>query len=411
MSICSQRITRLYAPGMALLLALASGCADDVDEPEVMALTEAALSEVRPVVPSVGLPAEVTLQASNNNLDVIRHDGRVWLAFRTNKSHFAGTGTLLYVVSSKDETTWRYEWQTSLGTDLREPRWFSWKGRLWLYYAVLGSNRLDFEPQGTLAVERLVDGTWTAPQAVLDQGFIPWRMRIVDGVPIMIGYTGGDEVYDGSDKPAIAIKLLTTTDGWTWTALVKGKGTVHSGGGSESDFAIPPDGSLVAVVRNEAGDEGGFGSKVCTAPAGAWADWTCNHDPRRYDSPLLLQVQDRTWLFGRRNVSDDGHFDLGETGKHSDLYKKYQLAYWTKPKRCALWQVHPATRKVEFVLDLPSKGDTCFVSTIDLPTRPGAAASVAVYNYTSPLDGPDVSWFEGQTGTTSIHRVALDLPQ
>ncbi len=400
------------AVGVSLLMLAFAGLWACSDEPghEPTPLAAAELGGSRRIVPSVGLPAEVTLQASNNNLDVIRHEDRVWLALRTSKSHFAGSSTLLYVVSSTDEKNWRYEWQTSMGTDLREPRFFAWKGRLWLYYAVLGKNRLDFEPQGTMATERLADGSWTTPQAVLEPGFIPWRMRLIDGVPVMIGYTGGDEVYGGSDTPAIAIKLLTTDDGWTWKALVPGKPTTHIGGGSESDFAIRPDGSLVAVVRNEAGDSGGFGSKICTASAGKWADWTCSHDPRRYDSPLVVQVGDSTWLFGRRNVSDDGHFDLGEEGVHSDLYKKYQLAYWTKPKRCALWKVDAVARKVDFVLDLPSKGDTCFVSAIDLPTRPGDAATLAVYNYTSPPDGPDLTWFEGQTGSTEIHRVILHLP-
>src|SRR5215471_2315342 len=50
------------------------------------------LLQTERVVPSDGLPPEVVAQQANNNLDVVRHsDGRVYLAWRTAPSHFAGT--------------------------------------------------------------------------------------------------------------------------------------------------------------------------------------------------------------------------------------------------------------------------------------------------------------------------------
>ena len=94
------------------------------------------------VVPGSGLPPQVTSQDSNNNLDVVRHDGRVFLAFRTGPSHFAHTDVQMYVVSSTDQKNWRFETNIALGTDVREPRFLSWQGKLHLYFAVLGSNPL-----------------------------------------------------------------------------------------------------------------------------------------------------------------------------------------------------------------------------------------------------------------------------
>ena len=67
---------------------------------------EPTLSDPVRVVPSSGLPAEVAPMNANNNLDVVRHDGRVYLAFRTAAVHFAGPEATLYLVSSTDEKTW-----------------------------------------------------------------------------------------------------------------------------------------------------------------------------------------------------------------------------------------------------------------------------------------------------------------
>ena len=57
------------------------------------------------------------------------------------------------------------------------------------------------------------------------------------------------------------------------------------------------------------------------------------------------------------------------------------------------------TLTVEFVLDLPSRGDTCFPGLIEAD-----GDRFIVYNYTSPLDGPDTIWVLGQLGPTQILR-------
>lgn len=356
-----------------------------------------ALGDTVAVVPSGGLPAELAPQEANNNLDVAWFEGRVYLAFRTAPSHFASDETVLYVVSSADQATWDFEAAFSLGTDLREPRFLALDGRLLLYFAVLGDDPLDFEPQGSLGVEHLGPGDWSEPREVFEPGFIPWRARVFDGTPYIIGYTGGENIYDADAEP-VQIWWLTTEDGWTWTAAVPDQPVVLTGGGSETDFTFLDDGTLVAVVRNEAGDETGFGSKVCRAEAGDLGTWSCAADPRKYDSPLVFRQAGAVWLVARRNVTESGAFDLGyEDLSLEQRSAAYALDYWQQPKRCALWRVDPDALSVSWVLDLPSRGDTCFPSV--LQTSPWTAT---IYNYSSPIDGPDLSWIEGQTGETLI---------
>jgi hypothetical protein len=358
------------------------------------------------VAPSDAMPPEVESQTAHNNLDIIWHEGRLFFAFRTGPSHFASPDIVMWIVSTTDHQTWRYEGTIALGTDVREPRFVSVGGRLWLYYAILGTRPTEFRPQGTQAIEYLGPGEWGEPVDSFEQGFIPWRVeRVGDGVRL-IGYTGGDNIYEMNGEP-LTVHWLTSNNGLDWSPVVPGQPVVLTGGVSETAYAQLEDGTLIAVGRNEAGDETGFGSSVCRAEADAIGDWRCQNDPRKYDSPMMFQHADRIWLVGRRHVTEDGHFDLMQRDlSMSEQNLQYQAAYWTKPKRCALWEVDPASLVVSHVLDLPTAGDTCFASAVKLEGN-----QYLLYDYSSSTDDPDIAWYEGQTGPTHIYRVTLAMPE
>jgi len=386
----------------ALLLPL-FGCRTAPSEPSTPTEPAAAIRDLRQVVPSEGLPDEVVPQISNNNLDIVWHDDRIFLAFRTAPSHFASPETVLYVVSTTDEQTWRFEGRFAQGTDLREPRFASIGGSLYLYFAILGDSAVAFEPQGTVHYRYESPGVWGPEVPWPDPTFIPWRIKDIDGTLYLVGYTGGSGIYE-PDSPPLEISLLQSTDGETWDPVAGDQPVVDTGGGSETDFVFLDSGDLVAVSRNEKGDDFGFGSKICRAPAGDLASWDCVADPKKYDSPLLFRDGPNIWLVGRRNLTEDGHYDLGKTElTEEEQFFDYQLNYWSTPKRCALWRVDPDTLTVTWELDLPSRGDTCFASVLE--TDQGWL----LYNYSSDPEGPDLSWLEGQTSPTFIHRMMLDL--
>lgn len=180
------------------------------------------------------------------------------------------------------------------------------------------------------------------------------------------------------------------------------------GSGSETDAVMLDDGSLVAVSRNETGDKDGhFGMKICTAPAGDLGHWTCKDDRKKYDSPLVFKHGSHVYLVGRRNMTDDGYYDLDHDWLLTNTAKQaaYIAVYWNKPKRCALWEIDPKTRDVSHVLDLPTRGDTCFAEVLPLDDD-----EMLLFDYTSPPDGPDYSWREGQNNPTEIYYGVLKLP-
>jgi hypothetical protein len=356
------------------------------------------------VIPGAGLPAEAPPQNSNNNLDVVRHDGRVYLAWRTGPDHYASDQTALYVISSEDEKTWTFETKVTAGFDLREPRFLSFNGSLFLYLARLGRDPNRFEPQGMSYVEKK-DGAWGALTDFGAPTFIPWRAKVERGTPYLVAYDHGEQIYTLGGIP-VGIHLYTTADGRSWTDVDPAIGPVSTGGGSETDFAIGDDGTLFAVTRNEAGDvEYGFGSKVCRASKDNIAKWTCKSDPRKYDSPLMFWHDGEAYVIARRHLSPSGNFDLEDIRDRpfAERWFKNQVDYKLWPKRCSLWRYVQGEDRIAYVLDLPSRGDTCFPAMIT-SDQPG---ELIVYNYSSPIDGPDLPWNEGQLGETRIYRHVL----
>jgi hypothetical protein len=364
-----------------------------------------ALSDPITMVPSPKMPAGVTSQLSHNNLDIVWFGGKLFFAFRTGPHHFASADVVMYVVSTEDLDSWTFEAKFELGRDVREPRFLATGGRLFLYFAVLGDNPLSFKPEGSRISERLAAGKWSSPETIFAPGFIGWRARTVGETNYLIGYTGGENIFQGAGD-SVDIHWLRTDDGRHFGPVVKGQPVVQSGGGSETDFAMLDDGSVVAVTRNELGDDFRWGSKICRAPANDLGNWTCKADPKKYDSPLVFRQGDDVYLIARRQLANDGNYDLFQTELSADAQTTaYNAEYWKTPKRCSLWKVDPDELAVSFVLDLPSNGDTCFASAVPLEGK-----SWLVFNYTSPLDGEELSWLDGQQNPTSIYSIVLTLP-
>jgi hypothetical protein len=360
------------------------------------------------LVPGTGMPAQVSVDRANNNLDVVAHDGRTFLAFRTAPSHFATPEALLYVVSSVDQVNWEFEGEFSFNTDVREPQLVSWNGELFLYFAVLGQDATAFEPVGTRYVKYLGQpGQWSDLQLYPTETFVVWRIKEVDGELYMTGYSGGEDIYDPVEPEPIQLHWLKSTDAINWTGVAPQGAVIQEGGGSEMDFVYLQDGRGIAVIRNAAGDEDGFGSKICEISAADRGNWTCVADPRMFESPNLFLRGDEVWLVARRHLTTSGNYDLGQSGSLEDQYAQYQLAYRKEAKRCSLWRVDPDTLEVTLQADLPSVGDTCYPEVLPVA---GDTDSFTIYNYSNDPDGPDYILLDGQLEETNIYRVTVTLP-
>ena len=390
---------RRSALSLALLVALAVPAAASAEAPRVAPPVT--------VVPSAGLPPQVDVKRSNANLSVTRYGGRLYMVFRTAKWQIADQHAVLYVVSTTDQRHWRFEGSFTYGRDLREPRLLAWHGELYLYFALLGGNPAAFQPGGTMATREISSGSWTKPRQILHDDFIPWAVKTHDGVPYMLGYTGGGGTYSVK-PPAKKVYWLTTEDGFHWHAVDPDRPVVYTGQCGETDFAFRGDGSLVTACQTEEEDRLGWGAKVCTAPVRDTADWTCRGDTRRLDSPFVFTQGGRVYVIARRQPNFNGQYDLGYDylPNRDAKFAAYDGAYASTTKRCSLWRIDPHTRDFGVVTDVPGTGDTCYPSLID-----EGGGRYVLYNYTSPLNGPDQPWGTALlAGRTQIYRTTLIFP-
>ena len=362
------------------------------------------LLEPRFVIPFARLPAEVRPQPANNNVDIIFHRGRLFIGWRTAETHWADPNVEMYVMSSDNGgASWSFETSIALQTDVREPRFLSIRGRLFLYFFESGDSPITFRPKNMWRTEYRGPATWTTPEPVLADREVPWDIKVRGGVAYMTSYIGN--AYNATEESQIDIFMKRSVDGEHWTAVDAAAPVSYSGGASEAAFEWASDGRLWVVLRNEQGDKTGFGSHLCWAPPEAPSRWNCpsRAHPERYDSPEMIRHGNELFLLARRDLG--GPFDAGRDDLDLQQQRRlYQVEYWNRPKRTALYRINTELERVEHVVDLPSAGDTAFPSA-----RRTGPHSFLVANYTSPLDDPDISWVEGQGSRrgTEIYLMTL----
>jgi hypothetical protein len=350
------------------------------------------VSEPRWVVPSDGLPDDLGLMASNNNVDIMFHEERLFMGFRTGPNHFASEETQMMVVSSLDGgVSWQHELKIELDSDAREPRFLSMNGSLQLIFFEAGTNPIAFEPMRMWRTFRQGSARFSELELMVDAPEVPWDVKVRGGVAWMTSYMG--DHYGEPGRVNIEVYFKKSIDGLSWQ-LVDDVPFVYQGGVSEVAFEFGAEGDLWAVTRNEDGDATGFGSHVCWAPADSLGAWECPDvtDPERYDSPELFRHGSEIYLLARRDIG-------GPFGENPSLGD-----YSTRPKRTALYRIDQDTRSVAFMMDLPGAGDTAFPSI----QRTGNH-SFLLANYTSPLDDPDITWIEGQTSELGTQIYLLDI--
>lgn len=353
---------------------------------------EIQVSEPHWVVPSNALPNTITPQASNNNVDITFFEDRLFMAWRSGPNHFASDQTVMHVVSSTDMgATWEEEAEIFMGTDMREPRLLNFEGRLQLLYFQAGTNFLAFEPVALWRVWREGLSLWGEPEIANDAGEVPWDVKVRRGVAYMSSYEG--EHYSSNPDAFIDLLFKESRDGITWNK-VNDKEYVYRGGVSEAAYEFDEEGNLWIVTRNEDGDDTGKGSHVCFAPASDISAWDCPDvcSKERYDSPEMFRHGKNIYLAARKDVGGP----YGDDPSMAD--------YSARPKGFALYEIDTQNREVIHLMDLPGVGDTAFPAI----ARTGAHTFLLA-NYTSPLDDPDVSWFDGQTSDRGTQIYLMDL--
>jgi len=369
---------------------------------------------VSQLIPGIAA-AGVTCLHSNNNLDWIRHDGRLHLVWRTAPSHFASPEVRLEVTSAAvvdgsiastlcDGSAWRHDTTITLGSDLREPRFIVHDGQLHLIWFQLGVERLKFQPQ-RVWLATLDEGGWSEPDDIIDEPIVPWRIRRWPD-PLNANDPGGDRWamfdYRGAERmygprpadPTIEVRWSDDLRSWSEPQ------DVHVGG-CEMDLALLDDGRMAGVTRNEGPSR--HGSDIVIGPS--FDRLSSTPIGPKLDSPHLIRWHDELFVFARRSLSFGGNFDVAPRWLPDSVRMRINQALWSiTRKRSAIYRFDPEAATVTWAMDLPSRGDCAFASIIDEPD-----GSLIVADYTSPSSAGDPRWILGQLGETIITATRVTL--
>jgi hypothetical protein len=268
--------------------------------------------------------------------DLARFGAHTYLAFRRAQRHANYPYGDVFVVRSRDLERWDVCARITSGFDDRDPKLLADGERLWLYF---GSSRLEHETDGAprekspcrtdTYVSSTLDGSaWEVPRRVCADDWL-WRpARFAEG------YFGAAYGLDRAPSPPVReVWLYRSDDGLAWQRVVR---LVGEGRGNETALARTPDGRMLAVVRGAADET------LVLDAAAPFTSWRERRLAHRAHAPALAWVGGRLVLAGR---------DRAESG---DAVTR-------------LWALDlgdPDVAQSEWLLDLPSGGDTSYCGLV-----------------------------------------------
>jgi hypothetical protein len=338
------------------------------------------------------MPAEVHLQNSNNNLDLVKFKDRFYVVFRTAPTHFPSKKATMYIISSTDFKKWDFEYSINMQSDLREPRFAIWHDSLYCYCFQGGKKWYKFEPKQLFVTATSGNKLWTLPASIGLDGFVPWRLRIKNDVLLLSAYNGKN-LYNKAHQNEL--RLFKSKDGRRFAAISK-EPQINVDAAEEGEFIFDSTGTLYSVVRLE-----GYGGLICKANKDSIYNWHYVRTKYKYDSPLFFEHTNDIYLISRRNL--DGATDRSREGKKA--HRTYNLVrYSLTRKKTALFKLNKNDLSLTHILDFPSTGDCSFAGIEKLNDT-----DYLVMNYSSDISKKEKIWLRGQEGKTYLYWSVLHI--
>lgn len=348
-------------------------------------------TEWQQIIPAENLPEQVKSLKAHNNLDVAFFKGRYYVAFRTAPSHFASPKVRIYILSTTDFTTWQYEQEFCLKSDMREPRFFQNNDTLFFTFFKAGTNMFRFQPRGIFET-RLTGGNWSELQELkITLGYVPWRIKRHNGLFYMSTYNGNDEYKLNT---ACESRVLVSKDGVHWDSLSREPQILHPRATAENEFVFMPNGDLWGVSRLEFD-----GSYIYHASKDSLYKWHTWYSKHKFDSPIMFVHNGVPFLIARRNLDGDGTYY-----RKDKKYKKNLIRYSLNRKTTALYALDTAAKSLVHVMDFPSTGDCAFAGI-----APINDSTYYVLNYSSNIHKKPKNWLRGQLGRTYIYITKMTI--
>lgn len=73
------------------------------------------------------------------------------------------------------------------------------------------------------------------------------------------------DLWDLTSKGNVSLMFNQSRDGISWEPVNTGIPSVYNGGGTEATFGFDLQGKLFSLIKNEIGDDSGWGSRLAVA--------------------------------------------------------------------------------------------------------------------------------------------------
>lgn len=243
-------------------------------------------------------------------------------------------------------------------------------------------------------------------------GEIAWQYNVENYTAYATSYVGNH--YDFFALGNVSLMFNKSLDGVNWEPVDPNHPVTYIGGASEVGWMFDLLGHFWGVLRNEDGDESGWGSRIAHAEPGDYGNWNFNSeksDPTIYESPRMFRHGNDLYLIARTDPS--GHFMNHEFWQKllpGWLHHLSDLAWYSlRNHGNALWKVNKDKHELEKIADIPGCGDTSFASILRLGKH-----KYLIANYSSPRDRcKNWPWIRGQTSSmgTAIYFMTLEFEE
>ncbi len=390
----------LLACGLTLatsgLAAACTGNGDDGQPPEEPICDESGLpryvDEPRVLAAGIGVTNDDCrsgeLCRHNENTDLFRFKGDVFLVHRTAESQILGPNSALFVYRSRDEGK-SFEKVAVIPAvndrDIRDPIFYEVGGELFIkaITRVRGFTPRDQDVETVSVTFRSSDGVaWSYVGPIGDERWGFWRVTEHDGTLYSAAYEDGD----------LQVVLHTSTDGVNWTPGAQIYGVAEDTP-LETELVITPEGRMLAIVRMDGtddelmGEAGRLRTKLCWADA-PYTSFTCPHEigGQRLDGAVHFWHEGRLFVVARKHLQP------------------------TMRKRTSVFELVGDLERgpldvVEWA-ELPSASDTAYAGAV--PLKDGAGVLLSWYSGDVAKDQP---WTTGMLGETDIWLADLRLAE
>jgi hypothetical protein len=354
--------------------------------------TQPTISEPTILIPSSSLPAHIQCLKSNNNVDIVKFNDTYYVAWRSARVHFPDAKAIMYIISSKDFVTWKFEHSFKTGADLREPRFLVFNDQLFFYCFEGAKVMYSFNPKH-IWISTVENGKWKDQIAPGMDGYVPWRLKMHNGKPLFSAYWGKN-LYGAHQAQ---LRFFTSDDAINWKPISEHP-QISVTGSEEGEFEFDEEGNMWCIVRLE-----GEGAMVCYADKDSLHSWKMYHTKKKYDSSCLFRHGKDIYLVARRNRG--GNAEKAPGWLPDGIRRTVNLTtYSFSPKTTALYKLNVGNKDFDWVMDLPGCGDNAFPAVVPIDED-----NYYVLNYTNDLTNPDITWFSGQFQNTYIYYLTLSF--